>query len=189
MDREGNAGQAVQSVIGKPAGVTPAIGLRGDRPGIIDHPGDNHPFRMLLALRNAPMMIGVSHRIPTGVCASGYIPLRGVGIDGRYTVADLGAQITILIEGPVDRADAFNRLVFELMDDPFDRVDVIAQVRDLSGIIGKIARLYDSVRVAKGVMAEMLGDVIAALMGVDRLGRDGRIGLGIDGLALSWSVH
>src|SRR5918999_190413 len=168
MDREGNAGQAVQSVIGKPAGVTPAVGLRGDCPGIIDHAGDNHPFRMLLALRNASMVIGVSHRIPTGVCAGGYIPLRGVGIGGRYTVADLGAQITVLIEGPVDRADALNRLVFEPMDDPFGRVDIIAQVRDLSGIIGKIARLYDSVGVAKGVMVRMLGDVIAALAVVYR---------------------
>src|SRR5919109_2074204 len=170
MDGEGNAGQAVQSVIGKPAGVTPAIGLRGDRPGIIDHAGDNHPLRMLLALRNAPMVVGVSHRISTGVCAGGYIPLRGIGIGGRYTVADLGAQITVLIEGPVDRADALNRLVFDLMDDPFGRVDVIGQVRDLSGIIGKVARLYESVGVAKGVMAGMLGDVIGALTGVDRLG-------------------
>ena len=144
---------------------------------------------MLLALRNAPMVIGVSHRISTGVCAGGYIPLRGIGIGGRYTVADLGTQITVLIKGPVDRADAFNRLVFELMDDPFGGVDVIAQVRDLSGIIGKIARLYESVGVTKGVMAGMLGDVIGALTGVDRLGLDRRIGLGIDGLALSWSVH
>src|SRR5919108_2794370 len=168
MDREGNAGQAVQSVIGKPAGVTPAIDFRGDRPGIIDHAGDDYPFRVLLALRNAPMMIGVSHRISTGVRASGYIPLRGIGIGGRYTVADLGTQITVLIKGPVDRADALNRLVFELLDDPFSRVDVIAQVRDLSGIIGKIARLYESVGVAKGVMARMLGDVIAALAMVYR---------------------
>src|SRR5919108_5788680 len=173
MDREGNAGQAVQSVIGKPAGITPAIGLRGDRPGIIDHTGDDHPLRMLLALRNASMIIGVSHRIPTGVCAGGYIPARGVGIGGRYTVADLGAQITVLIKAPVDRADAFNRLIFELMDDPLGPIDVIGQVRDLSGIIGKIARLYDSVRVAKGVMAEMLGDVIAALAMVYRAQQHG----------------
>ena len=54
------------------------------------------------------------------------------------------------------------------MDDPFGRVDVIAQVRDLSGIIGKIARLYDSVGVAKGVMAGMLGDLITALAMVYR---------------------
>ena len=115
--------------------------------------------------------------------------MRGIGIGGRYTVADLGAQITVLIKAPVDRADALNRLVFELLDDPFSRVDVIGQVRDLSGIIGKIARLYDSVGVAKGIMAGMLGDVIAALTGVDRLGLDRRIGLGIDGFASSWSVH
>ena len=189
MAGEGNAGQAVQSVIGKPADVTPAIGLRGDRPSIIDPAGDDHPFRVLLALRNAPMVIGVSHHISTGVCAGSEITLRGIGIGGRYTVADLGAQVTVLIEGPVNRTDALNRLIFELMDDPFGRVDVIAQVRDLSGIIGKIARLYDSVWVAKGVMAGMLGNVIGALTGVDRLGLDRRIGPGIDGLALSWSVH
>ena len=64
MDREHNAGQAIQSVIGKPPGVTPAVGLRGDRPGIIDHAGDNYPLRVLLALRNAPMVIGVSYRFP-----------------------------------------------------------------------------------------------------------------------------
>ncbi len=104
------------------------------------------------------MVIGVSYRISMGVCARGYIPARGIGIGGRYTAADLGVQITVLITGPIDRADAFNRLVF-------------------------------SVWVAKGVMAGMLGNVIGALTGVSRLGLDGRIGLGIDGLALSWSIH